>query len=83
MFISKIGLQSYHKMCIRDSNGSKDRCGEIIENFAKSDKRIKVVNIEHGSISKARNSGIAVSTAPYITCLLYTSYDINFSVKSE
>ncbi|PWL75887.1 hypothetical protein DBY21_07285 [Candidatus Gastranaerophilales bacterium] len=58
-------LQIIEIICV--NNGSTDRCGEIIENFAKSDKRIKVVNIEHGSISKARNSGIAVSTAPYIT----------------
>ena len=58
-------LQIIEIICV--NNGSTDRCGEIIENFAKSDKRIKVVNIEHGSISNARNTGIAAASAPYIT----------------
>ena len=58
-------LKEIEIICV--NNGSTDSCGQILEDFAKKDDRIKVVNIEHGSISNARNIGLKNATAGYIT----------------
>lgn len=58
-------LQDIEIICV--NNGSTDSCGKILQDFAKQDDRIKIINIEHGCISNARNTGIKFATAPYIT----------------
>ena len=40
-------------------DGSKDKSGEICDNYALKDKRIKVFHKENGGVSSARNLGIA------------------------
>ncbi len=51
-----------------------DDCGtdasmQIVEKYAKSDKRIKIIkNDRNSGLSASRNNGIAHSTAPYIMC---------------
>lgn len=58
-------LKGIEIICV--NNGSTDSSIQIIEKFVKNDPRIKVVTKEHGCLSSARNAGMAVATAPYIT----------------
>ncbi len=58
-------LKEIEIICV--NNGSTDSCGQILEDFAKKDDRIKVVNIKHGSAPNARNVGLCNASAPYIT----------------
>lgn len=47
-------------------DGSPDRCGDICDEYAQKDKRIKVVHKENGGLSDARNVGIAIASGDYI-----------------
>ena len=44
------------------NDGSKDNSLQIVQEFAKKDKRIKIINKENGGLSSARNTGIENST---------------------
>jgi glycosyltransferase involved in cell wall biosynthesis len=48
------------------NNGSSDRSGEIAEEYAKKDSRIKVVHLTTGNISRGRNVGLDNATGKYI-----------------
>lgn len=48
-------------------NGSSDRSGEIAEEYAKKDSRIKVVHIPKSNIGTGRNAGLDLATGEYIT----------------
>lgn len=45
---------------------SPDRCGEICEEYAGQDSRIKVIHKKNEGVSKARNAGLAVATGEYV-----------------
>lgn len=47
-------------------DGSPDRCGEICDEFAKQDGRIRVIHQENGGVSKARNAGLGLSIGEWI-----------------
>ena len=47
-------------------DGSPDRCGDICEEYAKKDKRIKVIHKENGGLSDARNAGLDIATGKFI-----------------
>ena len=47
-------------------DGSPDNCGKICDEYAKNDKRIKVVHKKNGGVSSARNAGIEVSTGEWV-----------------
>lgn len=47
-------------------DGSPDKCGEICDEYAKKDNRIKVYHQENGGVSAARNLGIRESVGEYI-----------------
>lgn len=47
-------------------DGSTDDCGDICENYAQNDARIKVLHQENGGLSEARNTGIHAATAEYL-----------------
>ena len=47
-------------------DGSRDYTGEILDNYAKKDRRIKVIHKENGGLSDARNKGIEIATGEYI-----------------
>lgn len=47
-------------------DGSPDKSGEICDEYAKKDNRIKVIHKENGGVSSARNEGIKVSNGEYI-----------------
>ena len=66
--IQSILNQTYRDIeIILVDDGSKDRSGEICDEYAKKDSRIKVIHKEHGGTSTARNCGIDNSTGKYIT----------------
>lgn len=48
-------------------DGSPDQCGEICDEYAKRDNRIKVIHKENGGLSDARNAGIDIASGKYIT----------------
>lgn len=48
------------------NDGSTDSSGAILENYAKKDKRIKIVNKQNGGLSSARNAGIKVMKGEYV-----------------
>ena len=47
-------------------DGSTDGSGEICNEYASKDSRIKVIHQENGGPAKARNTGVAASTSPFI-----------------
>ena len=62
--------QSYEKIeLILVNDGSFDSSREIIEKIALSDKRVKVINIEHSGVSLARNAGLDAAFGEYVTFL--------------
>ncbi len=47
-------------------DGSPDRCGDICEEYALKDSRIKVLHKENGGLSDARNAGIEIAQGEYL-----------------
>ena len=47
-------------------DGSPDKCGEICDELAKTDERIKVIHKSNGGLSDARNAGIDIALGKYI-----------------
>ncbi len=59
--------QSYENIeFILVNDGSTDSSKEILEEFAKNDSRIKIVNKKNGGIVSALNEGLSVSTGEFI-----------------
>lgn len=50
-------------------DGSRDRSGEICDNFAGFDERISVIHQANGGVSAARNAGIDMASGQYIAFL--------------
>ena len=48
------------------NDGSKDKSGEIADEYAKNDNRIKVIHQKNSGPSVARNKGISVANGKYI-----------------
>ncbi len=48
-------------------DGSTDGCGEICDEYAAADKRIRVIHKTNGGLSDARNAGIEIASGEYIT----------------
>jgi len=48
-------------------DGSPDRCGEICDEYAAKDRRIRVIHKENGGLSDARNAAIDIATGEWIT----------------
>lgn len=65
--IESLMHQTYSNLeIILVDDGSPDRCGEICEQYAKKDKRIRVIHKENGGLSSARNAGIEIATGTYL-----------------
>ena len=47
-------------------DGSPDNCPQMCDNYAKADKRIKVVHKKNGGLSDARNAGTQIASGDYV-----------------
>lgn len=47
-------------------DGSTDATGELLDRFARSEPRARVIHTENGGVSAARNRGLALATGRYI-----------------
>jgi glycosyltransferase involved in cell wall biosynthesis len=52
-------------ICVDD--GSTDATGAVLDTWAEKDSRVRVIHQKNGGVSAARNAGLAVVTAPYVT----------------
>lgn len=60
--------QTYEKMeIILVDDGSPDRCPVMCDDYAKKDKRIKVVHKENGGLVSAWQAGVLASTGRYLS----------------
>ena len=48
-------------------DGSPDNSSHICDQYAKLDKRFKVIHKNNGGLSSARNAGMRIATGDYIT----------------
>ena len=65
--IDSIINQTYKNLeIILVDDGSPDSCPRICDEYAKKDKRIKVIHKENGGLSDARNKGVDIATGDYI-----------------
>ena len=66
--IDSVLNQTYKKLeIILVDDGSPDQCPKICDNYAKIDKRIKVIHKKNGGLSDARNAGINIANGKYIS----------------
>lgn len=65
--IESIINQTYKDLeIILVNDGSPDNCGDICDEYAQLDKRIRVIHKENGGLSDARNAGIDIAVGKYI-----------------
>lgn len=48
-------------------DGSPDRCGEICDEYARKDPRVKVIHKKNGGLSDARNAGLDNATGEWLS----------------
>lgn len=60
-------LKNIEFICVND--GSKDKSLEIMNSFAQSDKRFKIINQPNSGAGKARNNGLKLAAGEYIAFL--------------
>ena len=65
--VIKQSLKEIEIIVIND--GSTDSSLSIINEFAKNDSRIKVINKENGGVSSSRNAGLEIAKGEFIQCL--------------
>lgn len=59
--------QTYRNLeIILVDDGSPDNCGEICDEYAERDERIRVIHKKNGGLSSARNAGLKLATGLYI-----------------
>lgn len=63
-------------VCVND--GSTDRSGEILDDYAKKDKRIEVINKKNGGLSSARNAALSKCDTKYV---MFCDSDDSFDKK--
>lgn len=65
--LGSICNQTYQNLeIILVNDGSPDRCGEMCDEYAKTDSRIRVFHKENGGQSSARNLGLDNMTGEYV-----------------
>lgn len=65
--IESIISQSYENIeILLIDDGSQDRCGEICEEYARKDRRIRVFHTENRGLSSARNLGLQEAKGEYL-----------------
>lgn len=65
--VNSIVNQTYKNLeIILVDDGSPDNCPAMCDEWAKKDKRIKVIHKQNGGLSSARNAGLDICTGDYI-----------------
>ena len=65
--VDSILAQTYKELeIILVDDGSPDRCGEICEQYASRDARIRVIHKANGGLSDARNVGVKHASGEYL-----------------
>lgn len=65
--IESVIAQTYSNLeIILVDDGSTDNCGEICDEYARRDVRIKVIHKMNGGLSDARNAGLDMAVGEYI-----------------
>jgi len=65
--LESIALQTYaHLEIILVNDGSTDQSGEICDEFARQDNRVKVIHKKNGGLSSARNAGLDIASGDYV-----------------
>jgi glycosyltransferase involved in cell wall biosynthesis len=65
--VDSIINQSYKNLeIILVDDGSTDSSGELCDEYAKRDSRIKIIHKENGGLSDARNAGVDIATGYYV-----------------
>lgn len=68
--IESILCQSYTNWeLVLVDDGSPDNCGNICDDYAVKDNRIKVVHKQNGGLSSARNAGLDIMQGKYVSFL--------------
>lgn len=71
--VSSVQQQTYSNIeIVLVDDGSPDRCPQMCDEYAVSDKRIRVIHKKNGGLSDARNTGLSQATGEYI---LYVDSD--------
>ena len=66
--VDSILAQSYKNLeIILVDDGSPDKCGEMCDQYAELDNRVKVIHQKNQGLSAARNAGIDAATGDYIS----------------
>lgn len=66
--LDSITSQDYSNLeIILVDDGSPDKCGQICDQYAKKDSRIRVIHKTNGGLSSARNAGLDVAKGDYIS----------------
>lgn len=66
--IDSVIKQTYKNIeIILVDDGATDQSGNICDEYAEKDKRIKVIHKKNGGLSDARNAGIDIATGKYIS----------------
>ena len=77
--IDSILAQTYENIeLILIDDGSRDRSGEIIDQYAATDRRIICIHKSNGGVSSARNAALKIATGHYVTFA-----DADDEVRSE
>ena len=65
--IDSVRNQTYRNLeIILVDDGSPDHCGQICDEYAAADSRIRVIHKENGGLSSARNAGIRIARGEYL-----------------
>jgi glycosyltransferase involved in cell wall biosynthesis len=90
--LDSVRLQTHKNLeIILVNDGSTDASGEIAEDYARQDSRIKVVHTQNSGVSSARNVGLTIATGEYI-CFAdsddyleedYVDYLLNLAVSND
>ncbi len=65
--VESVVKQTYNNLeIILVDDGSPDRCPKMCDEWAKKDKRIKVIHKKNAGVSQARNSGLEIATGKFV-----------------
>lgn len=65
--VDSILAQTYSDLeVILVDDGSPDHCGELCDQYAEGDSRVKVVHKVNGGLSSARNAGLDIAIGEYV-----------------